>query len=353
MIITGNSTRFNAGTPGNPASPAGVASAPASATPGKFYRPAGDESRWMLMVDDPRGNESWKLTKEEEPSMMNYPGGPMFATRSGGQWEVQHPLPEDFVKMGMTTRFNCSLSDASAASMEGKEILEVRLVIPDDALPPYVRVPAATPEKPYLVTGFIVKSLSGYCVVLPLDYATSKAQSPISTMPTTSATFTMVNNDIGSIYCSTYGAPYTVKLTYSRTDVNTPVNTLCIRSGATPVRTAIFTALESIVPRERISHTLTPEDDNATFYCPCGYDNCVDIVLPDIPLPKGFRVNIINESDASVGIIPKSKNVTGKRVSGFQGYMYDSVKSLYKALLTQTGDDGKTWLLIQERIENV
>lgn len=344
MIITGNSVLAGAGITSNSASPSGTTGAPASSGPAKFYRPDGDVSRWVGGADSPAGNQDWKITKGGSSSAWYY----LTPTKDGSQWEIQHPMPgpEDFFRYGLQVQLSCYFSDVDDETMEGKDLLEVRLVIPDDALPDGMTVPAATPDKPYLVVGFIVRCVGGKYNVYDPDAGIT------STDVTTSTSIALPGSraELG-LRCSSgnfYGG-----LTYNnqrglkliRTGVNTPVNTLCIRSGANPVKETGFSYLESVVPREKLSHTLTPEDDNATFYCPWGYGGAVRLTLPDIPLPEGFRVNMIIENKSRIDIHPENKNVTCNQDGGRPSS--DSMGILRNSSLMQTGKNGKEWLLIQ------
>ncbi|ECD4177759.1 hypothetical protein E0Y73_25645, partial [Salmonella enterica subsp. enterica serovar Napoli] len=49
-------------------------------------------------------------------------------------WEIRCPVarPADLLRFGSKTRFSFSVDDISDAALEGKDLLEVRLVIADD-----------------------------------------------------------------------------------------------------------------------------------------------------------------------------------------------------------------------------
>ncbi|ENY9389528.1 hypothetical protein ACF5FJ_004811, partial [Salmonella enterica] len=86
-------------------------------------------------------------------------------------WEIRYPVsaPDDMVKYGCRARFTFSFQDDSDAALEGKDLMEVRLAIPDDALPPGFSVPPATPDRPYLVLGCVIRSAGGKLVVCAPD----------------------------------------------------------------------------------------------------------------------------------------------------------------------------------------
>lgn len=342
MIITGNSMQLGAGITNNPANSTNPSGTPASATPAKFYRPAGNTSRWTGGVDSSSGNLEWKITKGSVvPPSWYY----MTPTNDGSQWEIQHPMsgPEGFFRYGLQVRFDCYFDDVDVATMEGKDLLEVRMVIPDGALA-YMTVPAATPDKPYLAVGFIVRCVGGKYKIYNLDADITAADAMTTALllyKRSTAGFRLRYDGYNF-----YGGVNNYQKYFKpiRTDVNTPAGTLCIRSGANPVKEAGFNYLESVIPLERINHTLTPEDNNATFYCPWGYGTGIQLTLPDTPLPEGFRVSAISEAESSITSRPENRNVTwngsdGKPSSG-------SMNSGGRQTLIQTGKNGKTWLII-------
>ncbi|ELF3920533.1 hypothetical protein RNF01_002893 [Salmonella enterica] len=342
MIITGNSTPISAGITSNPASPAGSSGVPASAAPAKLYIPAGDVSRWIGGTDSSRGNQDWKITR----GVAAFTWYCLTPTTADGQWEMQHPMPgpEDFFRYGFRVRFSCYFDDVVVATMEGKDLLEVRLVIPDSALPANIPVPAATPDKPYLAVGFVVRCVDGAHKIYDLDtdITSAKATTTIQTVLQGYTTEFALKCDGYSFYGGLTN--YQRYLKPIRTGVNTPANTLCIRSGANPVEETAFSYLESVIPRESLSHTLTTEDNNATFYCPWGYSNNLRVMLPDTPLPEGFRVNLVTDSGSYFTVYAENKNVTWNQADGKPSS--GSTSTSGKHTLIQTGKNGKTWALI-------
>uniref|UniRef100_UPI001E5BB3BA hypothetical protein n=1 Tax=Salmonella enterica TaxID=28901 RepID=UPI001E5BB3BA len=213
-------------------------------------------------------------------------------------------------------------------------------------IPPKVTVPPPTPDRPYLAVGFIVRRVNGQLKVYDLDTDIASPQSAVLPGKTWRGTINQLGMSFSnSFYC------YTMK-DYSnyrrinpvRTGVNTPVNTLCIRSGNNPVRETGFNYLDSRIPREILTHRLTLEDAGATFHCPYVYPN-ISLILPDTPFPTGFSVNLIPERQTRISVNPENKNVTimpGNDGIPVSGNTYVSGKKQ----LVQTGADGKTWLLI-------
>lgn len=343
MIVTGNSTLLGAGITGNSASPTVTASTPASATPAKFYRPAGDDSGWNGVMSNIAASKDWKIIK----GVSSWYGHTQDFTTSSSQWEIQHlmPGPEDFSRYGFKVRFSCYFDDVDDAAMEGKDLLEVRMVIPDDAATRNTSVPAATPDKPYLVAGFIARCVGGKCCIYDLD-ADAEAKplriSGWSFYRRSEMEFTISRDNYQLSGGPRYGFG---GLSLTRADTSIPVGTLCIRSGANPVGKTGFDYLRSAIPRESIAHTLTPEDNNATFYCPWGYNDRLRVILPDIPFPEGFRVNLMTDYEAPIYFSAANKNVVWGRMESNPpasplGTAYD------KQTLIQTGKNGKTWLLI-------
>lgn len=342
MIITGNSTPISAGITHNPASPTGSSGVPASAAPAKLYRPAGDVSHWIGGTDSSSGNHDWKITKGGAASTWYY----LTPTKDGSQWEIQHPMPgpEDFFRYGFQVRFSGYFDDVDAATMEGKDLLEVRLVIPDSTFPANIAVPAATLFRSYLAVGFIVRCVGGKYKIYDLDTDITSANATTTTQTVYQRSVTEF-----ALKCNGYSfygglTNYQRYLKPIRTGVNTPANTLCIRSGANPVKETAFSYLESVIPRESLSHTLTTEDNNATFYCPWGYSNNLRVMLPDTPLPEGFRVNLVTESGSYFSVYAENNNVTWNRTDGKPSS--GSMSTSGKYTLIQTGKNGKTWAFI-------
>ncbi|ECJ4438859.1 hypothetical protein CB423_02170 [Salmonella enterica subsp. diarizonae] len=330
MIITGNSV------------PIGVNTAGASVSSARLYTPRGDVSRWIAGIDSVAGNQDWKITTGANTSTWYY----MTPTKSGSQWEIQHPMPgsEDFFKYGFRVRFSCYFDDVDVATMEGKVLLELRLIMPDSAIPAGTAVPAATPDKPYLAFGFIVRCVDGKYKIYDLDTDVTSSDATI-----TSQTIYQRSTQEFSLRCESYNVysgvgPYGRYLKPIRTGVNTPANTLCIRSGANPVKETGFSYLESVIPRESIKHTLTAEDNNATFYCPWGYRGNLTVIFPDTPLPEGFCVNLVAGDESYINFYPEGKNATWNRTDGKPSSGNTFVAG--KNTLIQTGKNGKTWLLI-------
>lgn len=346
MIITGNSILAGAGITGNPASSTGAGSTPASASPAKFYCPAGDISRWTAGIDNPAGNQDWKITKGNDSPGDWY----MTPTTNGSQWEIQHPLsgPEDLLEYGFNSRFTCYFRDTDSASVEGKDFLEVRMVIPDSAVASWINIPPATPDKPYLVVGFIARCVGGELRFYDLNDDSKFSNTFLSVSLDGYVDFSL--ELIGGNFWGAFSDGTVNRKAYleaSRTGESTPLNTLYIRSGANPLKNTGFKYLKSVVPHEEISRELTLEDANATFYCPWGYGRAINLELPDIPFPEGFCVNLLIEDKAEATINPGDfRHVLCADFNGIpssDGYTLSG-----KCTLIQTEKNGKTWLLIKQ-----
>ncbi|ECI4008079.1 hypothetical protein DN310_01685 [Salmonella enterica subsp. salamae] len=312
-------------------------------TPGLFT-PAGDISRWTAGIDSTAGTADWKITRGTRGPSAYY----LQPTNTGQQWEIQHPISgvADLFRYQGRVRFNFYYTASDDAATEGKDLLEVRLVIPDDIIPSKVTVPPPTPDRPYLAVGFIVRRVNGQLKVYDLDTdITSPQLSAISGSTWRGTTSKFGMTFYSGFYC------YAMKdysnyrrITPVRTGVNTPVNTLCIRSGDNPVRETGFSYLESRIPREILTHRLTLEDVGATFYCPYAYPH-TSLILPDTPFPTGFSINLIAEGNTSNIVHPENKNVTIITGSDALPASSDAYASSKKQLI-QVGPDGKTWSII-------
>lgn len=328
------------GIPG-PAGPAGPAG---TVTPSKLITPTADVSRYFAQTDKTPGNQDWKVTE----GAAIFSPWTFYPTRTSEKWEIQHPMPgpESLFSNTATLTFKFIANTATAADAEGKDIMEVRLVIPDNAVPPGISIPQATPDKPYLVMGFILRCVTGIVTMYPLDTdITSTAGKQVSAYsPGYSGDF-RVDIDRGRLYINS-GSGYLGRMTLSRTGVNTPVNTLCIRSGVNPIKEVGFDYLESFILREKLHYTLTPEDANATVYAPwqCLSDNDTRLIIPDTPFPEGFCVNLVSDGLSSVSISSEGDVTISEPAWGSVITRTVAVSGGKKQLI-QIGKNGKTWLL--------
>ncbi|ELC8786947.1 hypothetical protein RJV04_001231 [Salmonella enterica] len=332
MIITGNTTIIgnltgNTGNTGNQPQPA---------TRPAFITPKVDTSIWSYLVKDEL-HPDWVVTKGTQD-------GSPFATAYSllSPWEIQHDIPDaDDVVL-----FNGRLSlhgQLKTNEKPGTDIAEVRLVIPDEALPQYV-APPATPDKPYLVAGFVLRlDDHGNVGVYGLD--DSAGDGPVRIVG--GANYFNLEIAIRSTYLYAIDNGYGYSLfPLIRTAVKTPVNKLCISSGTNPAFEVNFQLLSSVVFREQIKYTLTPEDEGATFYSP---DGCVEntvIYILDTPFPQGFSVNIINDNNVYMYVAGENfnNNILLNEAGNEPKTRVDLGKGQWK--LIQKGSDGKTWEII-------
>ncbi|EIF8215607.1 hypothetical protein LF028_004956, partial [Salmonella enterica] len=188
------------------------------------------------------------------------------------------------VKYGCRARFTFSFQDDSDAALEGKDLMEVRLAIPDDALPPGWRVPPATPDRPYLVLGCVIRSAGGKLTICAPD--SSVTDPPLfksGNARGSSYLFDMTLSKTGYSSIITVGGTG-LSLSPVRTGVKLPPGTLYIRS-ASPAKQTNFEYLEMVIPHEMFNHRLVPDDDGATFYVPWGSTVPCRVTLPDTEFP--------------------------------------------------------------------
>ncbi|ELQ1023227.1 hypothetical protein QR951_000543 [Salmonella enterica] len=284
----------------------GAASAgtPAPATP-QFYRPAEERGIWQRSYDGTERTSRWTFSGNLTRS--NYD-----VVFSGPEpWEIRYPVsaPDDMVKYGCRARFTFSFQDDSDAALEGKDLMEVRLAIPDDALPPGFSVPPATPDRPYLVLGCVIRSAGGKLVVYAPD--SSVTDTPLFNSGCArcgSYLFDIKLRDTG--YSSTITVDGTGRsLSPVRTGVKLPPGTLYIRS-ASPAKQTHFEYLEMVIPHEMFNHRLVPDDDGATFYIPWGSTVPCRVTLPDTEFPTGFSVQAVTDREQTLQILKENNNVT-------------------------------------------
>ncbi|EIF5926517.1 hypothetical protein LEX45_004907, partial [Salmonella enterica] len=226
-------------------------------------------------------------------------------------WEIRYPVsaPDDMVKYGCRARFTFSFQDDSDAALEGKDLMEVRLAIPDDALPPGWRVPPATPDRPYLVLGCVIRSAGGKLTICAPD--SSVTDPPLfksGNARGSSYLFDMTLSKTGYSSIITVGGTG-LSLSPVRTGVKLPPGTLYIRS-ASPAKQTNFEYLEMVIPHEMFNHRLVPDDDGATFYVPWGSTVPCRVTLPDTEFPPGFSVQVVTDRVQALQALTENDNVT-------------------------------------------
>ncbi|EMC3249154.1 hypothetical protein VC992_004199, partial [Salmonella enterica] len=217
--------------------------------------------------------------------------------------------PDDMVKYGCRARFTFSFQDDSDAALEGKDLMEVRLAIPDDALPPEWSVPPATPDRPYLVLGCVIRSAGGNLTICAPD--SSVTDPPLFKSGNArggSHLFDMTLSKTG--YSSIITVDGTgLSLSPVRTGVKLPPGILYIRS-ASPAKQTNFEYLEMVIPHEMFNHRLVPDDDGATFYVPWGSTVPCRVTLPDTELAPGFSVQVVTDRVQALQALTENDNVT-------------------------------------------
>ncbi|ELG0144423.1 prophage tail fiber N-terminal domain-containing protein [Salmonella enterica] len=273
--------------------------------PPVFYRPAEERGIWQLSYEGTGRKVNWQFTG----SRKNYGYYTYFSAPE--PWEIRYPVsaPDDMVKYGCRARFTFSFQDDSDAALEGKDLMEVRLAIPDDALPPGFSVPPATPDRPYLVLGCVIRSAGGKLVVCAPD--SSVTDTPLfnsGNVRYSSHLFDMTLSKTG--YSSKIAVDGNgLSLSPVRTGVKLPSGTLYIRS-ASPAKQTNFEYLEMVIPHETFIHRLVPDDDGATFYIPWGSTVPCQVTLPDTEFPPGFSVQAVTDREQSLQILTENDNVT-------------------------------------------
>ncbi|HIE8184209.1 TPA: hypothetical protein ACXPOP_004709, partial [Salmonella enterica] len=121
--------------------------------------------------------------------------------------------------------------------------------------------PPATPGKPYLVLGWVARCMAGQLTVYGLDGSELRVAG-LGTLRRYNQWSLGLSVDDGTLFHSLlYNSTNNGSaLPLTRTGISTPVNTLCIRSGASPAKYTHFSYLDMVAPHEVISHRLTPED---------------------------------------------------------------------------------------------
>ncbi|MFS9879605.1 prophage tail fiber N-terminal domain-containing protein [Salmonella enterica] len=288
--------------------------------PPVFYRPAEERGIWQLSYEGTGRKVNWQFTG----SRKNYGYYTYFSAPE--PWEIRYPVsaPDDMVKYGCRARFTFSFQDDSDAALEGKDLMEVRLAIPDDALPPGFSVPPATPDRPYLVLGCVIRSAGGKLVVCAPD--SSVTDTPLfnsGNVRYSSHLFDMTLSKTG--YSSKIAVDGNgLSLSPVRTGVKLPSGTLYIRS-ASPAKQTNFEYLEMVIPHETFNHRLAPDDDGATFYIPWGSTVPCQVTLPDTEFPPGFSVQAVTDREQSLQILTENNNVTFVSKKGEWPNQYDSM----------------------------
>lgn len=273
--------------------------------PPVFYRPAEERGIWQFSYEGTGRKVNWQFTGNRK----NYGFYTYFSAPE--PWEIRYPVsaPDDMVKYGCRARFTFSFQDDSDAALEGKDLMEVRLAIPDDALPPGWRVPPATPDRPYLVLGCVIRSAGGKLVVCAPD--SSVTDTPLfksGSARSSTHLFDMTLSRTG--YSSIITVDSTgLSLSPVRTGVKLPSGTLYIRS-ASPAKQTNFEYLEMVIPHEMFNHRLVPDDDGATFYVPWGSTVPCRVTLPDTEFPPGFSVQVVTDRVQALQALTENDNVT-------------------------------------------
>ncbi|EIQ4777649.1 prophage tail fiber N-terminal domain-containing protein [Salmonella enterica] len=273
--------------------------------PPVFYRPAEERGIWQLSYEGTGRKVNWQFTGNRK----NYGFYTYFSAPE--PWEIRYPVsaPDDMVKYGCRARFTFSFQDDSDAALEGKDLMEVRLAIPDDALPPGWRVPPATPDRPYLVLGCVIRSAGGKLTICAPD--SSVTDPPLFKSGNArggSYLFDMTLSKTGYSSIITVGGTG-LSLSPVRTGVKLPPGTLYIRS-ASPAKQTNFEYLEMVIPHEMFNHRLVPDDDGATFYVPWGSTVPCRVTLPDTEFPPGFSVQVVTDRVQALQALTENDNVT-------------------------------------------
>ncbi|EEE1373753.1 hypothetical protein CCF54_005178 [Salmonella enterica subsp. enterica serovar Durban] len=285
--------------------------------PPVFYRPAEERGIWQFSYEGTGRKVNWQFTGNRK----NYGFYTYFSAPE--PWEIRYPVsaPDDMVKYGCRARFTFSFQDDSDAALEGKDLMEVRLAIPDDALPPWWSVPPATPDRPYLVLGCVIRSAGGKLVVCAPD--SSVTDTPL--FKSGSARYSTHRFDM-TLSRTGYSSIITVdgtglSLSPVRTGVKLPSGTLYIRS-ASPAKQTNFEYLEMVIPHEMFNHRLVPDDDGATFYIPWGVAGS-QLILPDTEMPAGFSVMSAADNGMHLQLLTENNNVTFVSKNGSWPNQYD------------------------------
>ncbi|HIF2339690.1 TPA: prophage tail fiber N-terminal domain-containing protein [Salmonella enterica] len=288
--------------------------------PPVFYRPAEERGIWQLSYEGTGRKVNWQFTGNRK----NFGYYTYFSAPE--PWEIRYPVsaPDDMVKYGCRARFTFSFQDDSDAALEGKDLMEVRLAIPDDTLPPGFSVPPATPDRPYLVLGCVIRSAGGKLVVCAPD--SSVTDPPLfksGNARGSSYLFDMTLSKTG--YSSKIAVDSTgLSLSPVRTGVKLPSGTLYIRS-ASPAKQTNFEYLEMVIPHEMFNHRLAPDDDGATFYIPWGSTVPCQVTLPDTELAPGFSVQAVTDREQSLQILTENNNVTFVSKKGAWTNSFDQI----------------------------
>ncbi|EDQ3858121.1 hypothetical protein AAA88_004678 [Salmonella enterica subsp. diarizonae] len=357
MIITGNSAFIGAAQTANGAPTTGTTAPTLTPSPAKqptLITPKVDVSRWLAGRDSVKGTPEWNVIRGQVADVtyaMNFT-----AKDSLGKWEIQHAITgiKDLVNNGGRIRFGMTWPDYDER-FEGKELLTVQLVLPDDIFSPYIEIPPATPDKPDLVAGFILKCVNGKFTYYNLDGELLEYYTPKEEVHWYSDGNFDMSIDNGYLRVKRKGSNNYDNLSFKniRAKADTPVSTLSLSSG-NPAKETAFSYFETIIPRENITHTLTLDDEGTVFYVPWGANGTLSLVIPDTPFPQGFSVTLLTEQGNFLTACGENRNVIITKGDGniTNGYAsahgsdgsYDG--STDNKRLIQTGTDGKTWLII-------
>ncbi|EJJ4342176.1 hypothetical protein NI443_004389, partial [Salmonella enterica] len=182
----------------------------------------------------------------------------------------------------------------------------------------------ATPDRPYLVLGCVIRSAGGKLVVCAPD--SSVTDTPLFNSGNarySSHLFDMTLSKTG--YSSKIAVDGNgLSLSPVRTGVKLPSGTLYIRS-ASPAKQTNFEYLEMVIPHEMFNHRLAPDDDGATFYIPWGSTVPCQVTLPDTELAPGFSVQAVTDREQSLQILTENNNVTFVSKKGAWTNSFDQI----------------------------
>ncbi|EHF8059063.1 hypothetical protein J3N71_004494 [Salmonella enterica subsp. enterica serovar Oranienburg] len=331
IYVNSTATVLGAGgmSPGNALAPQAT-----SSTSGKLITP---KEMHSFMRDNDLSAMGWKITKGSL-----YRSGYQQVRSADGEFEMQYQLSGDDLDAllrydgQMSIKLYLGYASQTQLSEPSRGIFDVYLRIPEaiarERLQP-PQIPPATPGKPYLVVAYRMETY--------MDGATRRLRmTSLSDMKpqvvygnTWSPEITIKFKDAGiflngnTIWNSEFG----------RTDINIPEGAICIRSAPDPLSIIAIQDVGISVLHEPSAHTLSPDDDGATIYAPYVCQS-YGITIPDKAFPKGFSVALSGQSFSVGG----EGDVTLTRKNDF--YPFGTIGGQFTRL-TQTGDDGKTWVL--------
>ncbi len=313
-------------------------------TPGKIITPK--ETHLFMNVDDDDYEHvfqkiGWKITKGSiyRPSPYTIP-----QIRSiDGEFEMQYQLSDDdidsLLRYDGQIQIYLNLGNSDQLDLK-KDILDVYLRIPEsiatERLPPS-RIPPATPDKPYLVAayrvGIVIQGRNSNIAI------TNPADQGVGVSNGSQGSFINTN-----IMINTYNMSAKIDESIdvrglSRTDLSIPEGVICVRSAPNQIDNVAIYKFGFSFLHEPPEYTLSPDDNGATIYIPYAC-NRYRVTIPDQVFPKGFSVAVLG---SEFDIFTANSNVALTRKEVFYPDRIFHFTS-YVGQLTQTGDDGKTWV---------